>query len=125
LNRLESNLLLAISTGVALLLLLMTASVFGAPGQAAKYVVLAAVCAGAFVALNGWMARLMKRPEPRPMIRPETPASAAWAGLFPLAVIAAAAVPVFFPGRDYGLLIILASIWFGVTADSARRARGG
>lgn len=124
-NRLESNLLLAISTGVALLLFLMTASLFGEPGNTAKYVVLAGVCTVAFVALNGRMARMMKRPEPQPMIRADTPSSSVWAGLFPLAVIAAAVAPVFAPGHDYGLLVILASIWFGLTVDSAIRARRG
>ena len=123
-NRLESNVLLAVSTGVALLLLLMTASVFGQPGQAAKYVILAVVCAGGFVALNGVAARMMKRPAPQPMIRPDTPGSAVWAGLLPLAVMVAAVAPVFFSGHDYGLLVILAAIWFGLTIDSAWRARG-
>ena len=38
-------------------------------------------------------------------------------------VIFAAAVPVFFPGHDYGLMVIIAAVWFGVAVDSALRAR--
>lgn len=122
-SRLEPNILLAVSTGVALILLLMTASLYGEPGNAVKYVILAILCTGIFVALNGRMARMMNRPAPRPMIRAEAQTSAVLAGLFPLAVIFAAAAPVFFPGHDYGLLVIIASVWFGVTVDSAIRAR--
>lgn len=121
-NRIEPNILLAASTGVALLLLIMTASLFGEPGRLFKYAISAILCVGLFVALNGRMARLMNRPKPQPMIRTGSPSTAIWAGLFPLALIAAAAVPVVSPGRDYGLLIVIAAVWFGVTADSAVRA---
>jgi uncharacterized iron-regulated membrane protein len=114
--------MLAFSTGVALALLIMTATAFGAPGQAAKYLITAVVCSALFVAFNGWMNRLLKRPTPQPMIHPASAASAVWAGLFPLVLIIAAAAPVFSPGHDYGLLILIASVWFGVTVDSAIRA---
>jgi hypothetical protein len=49
---------------------------------------------------------------------------AAWASLFPMVVILCAAIPVFWPGPDYGLLIIIAAVWFGVTVESALKARG-
>lgn len=122
-KRLDPNLLLAVSTGIPLILLLMTAAFYGEPGQTVKYLILTVVCAGLVVALNGRFARMMNRPEPLPMIRAEAPTTAVWAGLFPLAMIAAAALPVFFTGHDYGLLIIIASVWFGLTVDSAARAR--
>ena len=122
-NRIEPNALLAISTGVALILLIMTASVFGEPGNTVKYVISAIICAAAFVLLNGRMARMMKRPTVQPMIHPNAPGTAVWAGLFPLIVIAMACAPVFFAGHDYGLLVIIASIIFGLTVDSAVRAR--
>ena len=38
-------------------------------------------------------------------------------------VILSAAIPVFWPGHDYGLLIIIAALWFGVTVESALKAR--
>jgi hypothetical protein len=114
--------MLAFSTGVALALLIMTATAFGSPGQAAKYLITAVVCSALFVAFNGGMNRLLKRPTPQPMIHPASAASAVWAGLFPLVLIFAAAAPVFLPGHDYGLLILIASVWFGVAVDSAIRS---
>jgi hypothetical protein len=30
---------------------------------------------------------------------------------------------VFVPGLDYGLLVIIAAVWFGVTVESAIKAR--
>ena len=122
-SRIEPNALLALSTGVALALLLMTASVFGEPGNTLKYVLSAVVCAGTFVLLNGRVARMMKRPAVQPMIHGDAPGTAVWSGLFPLMVIAMACAPVFFAGHDYGLLVIIASVIFGATVDSAVRAR--
>lgn len=124
LNRFEPNLLLAISTGVALILLVMTAGLYGMPGSQLRYALLAAICALVFVVANGPVSKVMRR-DARPLIRRDAPATAAWAGLFPLLVIAAAVAPVFAPGRDYGLLIIIAAIWFGLTIDSALKARAG
>ena len=122
-SRIEPNALLALSTGVALALLLMTASVFGEPGNTLKYVLSAVVCAGTFVLLNGRVARMMKRPAVQPMIHADAPRTAVWSGLFPLMVIAMACAPVFFAGHDYGLLVIIASVIFGATVESAVRAR--
>lgn len=122
-NRIEPNALLAISTVVALILLIMTASVFGEPGNTVKYIISAIICSAAFVLLNGRMARMMKRPAVQPMIHPNAPGTAVWAGLFPLIVIGMACAPVFFAGHDYGLLVIIASVIFGLTVDSAVRAR--
>ncbi|WP_313015076.1 hypothetical protein [Brevundimonas sp.] len=122
-SRIEPNALLALSTGVALALLLMTASVFGEPGNTLKYVLSAVICAGAFVLLNGRVARMMKRPAVQPMIHADAPRTAVWSGLFPLMVIAMACAPVFFAGHDYGLLVIIASVIFGATVESAVRAR--
>ena len=122
-NRIEPNALLSISTGVAQILLIMTASVFGEPGNTVKYVISAVICSAAFVLLNGRMARMMKRPAVQPMIHPNAPGTAVWAGLFPLIVIAMACAPVVFAGHVYGLLVIIASVIFGLTVDSAVRAR--
>lgn len=121
-NRLEPNLLLAVATGIALALLVMTASVYGEPGGAVKYPIMAVVCAGLFVVLNSVLMRRLRRETP-PMIHHAAPQTAIWAALFPLMVILAAGVPVFFPGHDYGLLIIIAAIWFGVTVESALKGR--
>lgn len=121
-KRLEPNLLLAISTLIPLILLVMTASLYGEPGHAAKYVILAVVCSVFFVMFNGVWARRAGMVRP-PMIHAGAPATAAWAGLFPMLLILAAGIPILWPGHDYGLLIIIAAVWFGVTAESALKAR--
>jgi hypothetical protein len=122
LKRIEPNLLLALATGVPLALLVATASLFGEPGNTLKYVLLAVICTALFVVFNGMMTKRMGTQRP-PMIHPEAASTAVWASLFPLLLIFAAAVPVFFPGFDYGLLVIIGAVWFGVTVQSALKAR--
>ena len=121
-KRIEPNLLLALATAVPLALLVATASLFGEPGNTLKYVLLAVICTALFVVFNGMMTKRMGTQRP-PMIHPEAASTAVWASLFPLLLIFAAAVPVFFPGFDYGLLVIIAAVWFGVTVQSALKAR--
>ena len=122
-KRLEPNLLLAVTTGFALLLVVMTAAVYGPPGGLIRNPLLAILCAGGFVLLNPMMLRMMKVTPRPPSIDLDSPASATWATLFPMMIIASAAVPVFLPGPDYGLLVIIASVFFGVTVESAIKAR--
>ena len=121
-KRIEPNLLLALATAVPLALLVATASLFGEPGNTLKYVLMAVLCSVMFVVLNGLLAKRMGTQRP-PMIHPEAASTAIWASLFPLLLILGAAIPVFFPGFDYGLLIVIGSIWFGVTVESAIKAR--
>ncbi|WP_339872283.1 hypothetical protein [uncultured Brevundimonas sp.] len=120
--RIEPNLLLAVTTGVAVALLVTTASVFGEPDQTLKYLILVALCSAGFVLLNGLWSRRMKLERP-PMVHAEAATTAVWASLFPLMVILSAAVPLVFPGHDYGLLVIIAAVWLGVTVESALKAR--
>lgn len=122
-KRLEPNLLLAIATGFALLLVVITATVYGPPIGLVRNPLLAIICAGGFVLLNPVMMRMMKLAPRPPLIHPDSRGTAVWATLFPMLVITSAAVPVFWPGRDYGLLVIIASVWFGVTVESALKAR--
>jgi len=119
--RLEPNLLLSISTGIALVLLIMTAALFGEAGGAVKYPIIAAVCVIAFVIGNGLLGRRMGRVTP-PMIHLEAPTTAAWASIFPLLVILFAGIPLIWSGHDYGLLIIIAAVIFGLTVESALKA---
>ena len=121
-KRIEPNLLLALATAVPLALLVATASLFGEPGRMVKYVLLAVACSILFVVFNSMLAKRMGTQRPQ-MIHPEAASTAAWASLFPLVLIFAAAVPVFFPGHDYGLLVIIGAVWFGVTVQSALKAR--
>lgn len=119
---LEPNLLLAVTTAVALALLLTTASLFGEPGGALRYFIVAVVVVVAFLPLNALMRKKMGWERP-PMIYRGAPGTALWAGLFPLLIMLGAAVPLIWPGHDYGLLIIIASLWFGATLESAIKAR--
>ena len=119
--RLEPNLLLSISTGIALVLLIMTAALFGEAGGAVKYPIIAAVCVIAFVIGNGLLGRRMGRVT-QPMIHLEAPTTAAWASIFPLLVILFAGIPLIWSGHDYGLLIIIAAVIFGLTVESALKA---
>ena len=121
-KRLEPNLLLAISTVITLTLLIATGALFGAPGGAIKYPVIAVICVIAFVIGNGMMARRMGRVTP-PMINLDTPATATWAGGFPVVVMLFAAIPLIWSGHDYGLLVIVASVMAGVTIESALKVR--
>jgi hypothetical protein len=123
LKRFEPNLLLAITTGCALLLVMITATVYGPPAGLIRNPLLAIICAGGFVLLNPVMLRMMKIAPRPPLIHPDSRSTAAWATVFPMLVIAAAAVPVFWPGPDYGLLVLIASVWFGATVESALKAR--
>lgn len=121
-KRLEPNFLLAVSTVIALTLLILTCVVFGAPGGAIKYPIIAVICVAAFVVGNGMMAGRTGRVTP-PLIHLDTPATAAWAGAFPMIVIAFAGIPLIWSGHDYGLLVIIASVIAGVTVESAWKAR--
>lgn len=121
-KRLEPNLLLALSTGLALVLVVVTATFYGDEPQLLRNAVLAVACTAGFVWLNPMLQRRMKQKPRPPMIDRSSPGTAVWAGLFPLFVISAAAVPIFWPGHDYGLLIIIAAVWTGVAVESALKA---
>ena len=121
-KRLEPNFLLAVSTVIALALLILTAVVFGLPGGEIKYPLMAAICVIAYVIGNALLQRWMKRETP-PMVHEGMPATAALSTMFPLVIILFAAVPVFWSGHDYGLFIIIASVMTGATVESAMKAR--
>lgn len=118
----EPNLLLTVSTALALALLISTSVLFGEPGQTLKYVITAVVCPILFVVLNGWWKK-RRGAVTVPMVHRGAPGTAVWASLFPALLLLGAAIPVFFPGHDYGLLIVIASVWFAATLESAVVAR--
>ena len=81
------------------------------------------ICAGGFVLLNPMLMRMLGQPARPPMIAADNPAGVLWASLFPVIVIAMAAVAVFLPGPDYGLMVIVGAVILGVTLESAFLAR--
>ena len=122
-SRLEPNALLAVSTAFALVLTVITTAVYGPPAALIRNPLLAVICAGGFLLLNPWLERAMKRPDRPPLISQGAPATTAWASLFPAMILICAAIPVFWPGRDYGLLVIIAAVLFGSVVESALKAR--
>jgi len=123
LKRLEPNLLLAISAFFALLLVVATSIVFGPEHALLRNPLLAVICAGGYILLNPMLQKRMSQPARPPMISADSPGAAVWAGLFPVIMTGLAAIPVFRPGPDYGLIVIIAAVMFGVTAESALKAR--
>jgi len=123
LKRLEPNLLLAVSTGLSLLLVLLTTSLTEPTAVQLRNVLMAVICAGCFVLLSPRLARMTGQAPRPPMIHPDSPGTVIWAALFPAIVTVIAVLPVLFPGPDYGLAIIVAAVMFGVTVESAIKAR--
>lgn len=121
--RLEPNALVALSTGFSLALLICSAAVFGAQGQTVKYVVVALIVAITLVPLNRIWRKKMGWHTPV-LVPQDAHGSLVWAAVFPAIVGLAAVVPFLFPHKDYGLLVLIGSIWFGLTLDSALRANG-
>lgn len=121
--RIEPNLLLAIATGIPLLLLTLTATVYGEPGPDWRYPFLAGLYTIMFVGLNKPLSKLMRlRVDRPPMISMDVPMSVLWASSFPGILMVMAAVPFVIRGFDYGLLVVIASVMFGFTVDSAMKA---
>lgn len=119
--RLEVNLLLAIATGFALALLVMTAGVYGRPDYLVRYAVIAVGFSASYVLLNTIIERRSAAP-PKPML-PEDLIGIPWAATIPLFILTSAAVPILLPGRDFALLVIVATVLFGLTVRSAMRVR--
>ena len=116
------NLLLAITTGAASALQVLTTSVYGRPDQTFKYVLLALLVPALFVIMNGGLLKRMGR-APLPLVHMDAPSTAMWALVFPVLSLIGAAIPLFMPGYDYGLLIVIAGVWFGLTVQSALAAQ--
>lgn len=116
--RLEPNALLAATTGCSLGLLIGSATIFGEPGQLLKYLLIAVIVTAAFPPLNNF-ARGRMGLKPTTIVTLESSRSAMWATLYPAMITLMALIPLFWSGHDYGLLIIIAAVWFGGTISSA------
>lgn len=121
-KRIEPNLLLAISTALALVLMLVTSCLYASPMTALKYVGLAIACSVGFVVLNKAFMAARKR-KPRVLITPENPAVMFLAAIFPIVVLTSSVLPLLAPTADYGFMIIIAAVFTGLTAESALEAR--
>jgi hypothetical protein len=122
LKRIEPNMLLAVTTVLALALVVVSACLYAAPETALKYVAVALACSVGFVFLNRAFMKARKR-QPRTLINPEQPGVMIFAAIFPMVVLMSAALPLLAPNADYGLMIIIAAVFTGVTVESALEAR--
>ena len=119
--KVEPNLLLAIATGTALILLVLTAGTFGRPDYLFRYSMIAAGFSACYVMLNTVIESRAVAP-PTPMVSTEV-RTLPWAVFIPAFVLLSAAVPVILTGRDFALLVIVCTVLFGLTVRSAMRVR--
>jgi hypothetical protein len=119
--KVESNLILAFSTGMALTLLVLTAGVFGRPDFLVRYVLMAIGFSALYVGLNTWLER--RAAVPPPPIIPAQVVGLPLAMVIPVLVLTFSAVPVILPGQDVALLVIIGTVLFGLTVRSAMRVR--
>ena len=118
----EPNALLAIATGFSLALLVTTAIVFGDDSTPLKYLFIAVVVPLVLVPLNRMIRKRSGLPD-LPMIHPEITNSVVWTAAFPAITFLIAMLPIFMPQRDHGLAVIVGAVLFGLTLDSALKAR--
>ena len=115
------NVLLAVVSVLALTLVTLSAIVTAPPERAPVYLACALFSALGFMLLNGlWMHN--RRRKPRPLIDRAAPVTLILAMVFPLAIILSAALPLIAPNGDYGLMLIMAGVWTGLTLQSLRAA---
>ena len=115
------NLLLALVSLLALFLVTLSAISTAAPDDAPKYLACALFSALGFMILNGMWMHSRKR-NPKPLIDRAAPVTLILAMVFPLAIILSAVLPLIAPNGDYGLMLIMAGVWTGLTLQSARAA---
>lgn len=121
--RLELNALVALSTAIAMALLVCSAAVFGEQGQVVKYLIIALAVPVALIPLNRLWRKKMGLAT-TVMVQADAPGAVMWAAIFPAMVGLSAIIPFFFPYKDYGLLVLIGAVWLGLTLDSALAARG-
>ncbi len=118
------NLLLAAVSVLALALVTASALLTALPEKQPVYVACALFSALGFMLLNGlWMHSRKRRP--KPLIDRNAPVTLVMAMIFPLTIMLSAALPLIAPAGDYGLMLIMAGVWTGLTLQSARAALKG
>ena len=115
------NVLLAVTSVLALFLVAFSAISTATAERAPVYLACALFSALGFIVLNGLWMHSRKR-KPKPLIDRATPVTLILAMVFPLAIILSAALPLIAPNGDYGLMLIMAGVWTGLTLQSARAA---
>jgi hypothetical protein len=111
----QLNLLVALSTGFALALLVVSATAYASPELKWRYVALAPAVLIVYLLMKRIL--LKNRFPRRPLVDPESPISVGLAGLLPLIILLCAGATILWPGRDFGLAVIVGTIWFGLTVE--------
>ena len=115
------NVLLAVTSVLALFLVAFSAISTATAERAPVYLACALFSALGFIVLNGLWMHSRKR-KPKPLIDRAMPVTLIMAMVFPFAIILSAALPLIAPNGDYGLMLIMAGVWTGLTLQSARAA---
>ncbi|MEH6665798.1 MAG: hypothetical protein V7678_13170 [Brevundimonas sp.] len=117
-KRIDPNALLAVSTLLALAMLVMSATIFGPADPPWRYVATAAVVTVAFLALQPFVPRFMKMKK-GPLITRDAPGTVLWAAVYPGLIMLAAVLPPLFPGVSFGLAVVVGGVILGSTIESA------
>ncbi|HZW16193.1 MAG TPA: hypothetical protein VFF66_08065 [Brevundimonas sp.] len=115
------NVLLAVTSVLALFLVAFSAISTATAERAPVYLACALFSALGFMLLNGLWMHSRKR-KPKPLIDRAAPVTLILAMVFPMAIILSAILPLIAPAGDYGLMLIMAGVWTGLTLQSARAA---
>ena len=115
------NVLLAVTSVLALFLVAFSAISTATAERAPVYLACALFSALGFMILNGMWMHSRKR-KPKPLIDRTAPVTLILAMVFPMAIILSAVLPLIAPAGDYGLMLIMAGVWTGLTLQSARAA---
>lgn len=121
-SRIGPNTLLAIASGLAFALLLMTLTVYSPVAPIWRHAATGIVVTAAFLLLQPVARRLSKTPR-RPLVSREASESAVWAAIYPGVLILMAAIPLVFSTTGLGLLAVIGGVIFGATVDSVLTAR--
>jgi hypothetical protein len=113
--------MLALASVLALTLVTASAIITAPADRAPLYLGCALLSALGFMLLNGLYMHSRRR-QPKPLIDRAAPVTFVMAMVFPLAMILSAVLPLIAPQGDYGLMLIIAGIWTGLTLQSARAA---
>jgi hypothetical protein len=118
----EANLLLTLSTGLALVVLIGAAWAAGPLDKRWWPVAVGPAVVVIYLLVNRF---LLKRPAKPPMVQPDSPVTLLFAGILPLILLACAGAALVWRGHDFTLAVIVGGVLFGLTVESALAAPKG
>ncbi|HWE46219.1 MAG TPA: hypothetical protein VG407_09340 [Caulobacteraceae bacterium] len=112
----ELNVTLAIVTGLALALLVVSAAFFGPAQRRWVVIVLAPAIVALYFLFKRYVFKMAERP---PLIQPDAPVTLLMAAAIPLIIVIVACCAAMWPGHDYSIAVLAASVIFGLTLEGA------